>query len=238
MFIHLFCCCCCLATETSAPVAAQVGLCVMWIRQKKGSVLKKSVSCLQFFFLFLFFLRVERLVWRLSCSYTDIRCTINTTCFLCTRTGQEPAEEQNRLRTGSLWAASLTFRWRKPSSCSGGTPQFAPEPSDPVIKETKVAGGSERARTVDTAGGVVFWSPTSTLKMNTLGVFIQVSWIVALCVHCVVTECDPMSRSALRMNFTPDDRWCRWRISFSEMAQPFQELLKSVGALVQLILKM
>lgn len=85
-------------------------------------------------------------------------------------TGQEPAEEQNRLRTGSLWAASLTFRWRKPCSCSGGTPQFAPEPSDPVIKETKVAGGSERARNVDTGGGVVFWSPTSTLKMNTLGV--------------------------------------------------------------------
>lgn len=57
-----------------------------------------------------------------------------------------------------------------PSSCSGGAPLVAAEPPDPVIKETKVAGGSERAHNVDTGGGVVFWSPTSTLKMSTLGV--------------------------------------------------------------------
>lgn len=38
-----------------------------------------------------------------------------------------------------------------------------------MTKETKVTGGSERAHNVDTGGGVVFWTPTSIKKMNTLG---------------------------------------------------------------------
>lgn len=66
--------------------------------------------------------------------------------------------------TESFQPTSLTFIAESPCSCSGGTPLVDTEPSDPVIKETKVAGGSERAHNVDTGGGVVFWTPTSTTE--------------------------------------------------------------------------
>ena len=71
----------------------------MWIRQKKGSVLKKSVV----------FLRVEQWVWRLCCSDTDIRCTINTACFLCTKTAWQVLPQLHPLSKADSFSVLLFF---------------------------------------------------------------------------------------------------------------------------------
>lgn len=113
-----------------------------------------------------------------------------------------------------------------PSSCSGGTPLVAAEPSDPVIKETKVAGGSERAHNVNTGGGVVFWSPTSTPKMGSVrSLSERLESLPFVCIVCWlnVIRCHDQQ---VWMNFTPDDSWCRLHFSFSEMARASQEQFK------------
>lgn len=59
---------------------------------------------------------------------------------------------------------------KAPAPVGAETPLVTAEQSNKVIKESKGVGGNERAHNVDTGGGVVFWPPTSTLTMNTLGV--------------------------------------------------------------------
>lgn len=133
-----------------------------------------------------------------------------------------PIEKQSGRGPEASGQHHWPFGGESPCFCSGGTPLVA-EPSNPVIKETKVAGGSERAHNVDPGGGVVFWSPTSTLKMNTLGVCRSLSErLESLAFVCIVSWLNVIRcHNRVWMNFTPDDRWCRWDLSFREIVWAF-----------------
>lgn len=154
------------------------------------------------------------------------KCIDSFSCLNCT--GGWTAYRGTKRARGL--EASGQHHWplggESPSSCSGGTPLVAAEPSDPVIKETKVAGGSERAHNVNTGGGVVFWSPTSTPKMGSvrsLSERLESLPFVCIVWWLNVIRCHDQQ---VWMNFTPDDSWCRWHLFFSEMAWASQEQFK------------
>lgn len=113
-------------------------------------------------------------------------------------------------------------------SCSGGTLLFAAEPSNPVIKETKVAGGLRKGtqcRYRRRSGLLVPHRHREDEHSRGLEVFIWVSWILTLCVHCVVTECDLMSQSA---GLNELHAW--WQLMMQMALSPLRNMLSLLRA--------